>query len=135
MLRVAKSFGVVCIVLACVIFVQRAAAQEETILRGSYGKGRLNAAMTGTNLVLTWPAQAGTWKLLAQEPAYTGEWKPVTSDYRTNNETVSVTMPMPQQTTLYRVVRTITRRNTTIPAMPPMPVPSTNRPPRLPQPH
>ena len=136
MWRVGKLFGGICLVFACVAAAQGADEQEEIFLRGNSGKGPLTAAMKGTNVVLSWPAQPGSWKLMSQAPANTGEWTPVAIPFHTNAATVSVTMPVPTQTTLYKMVRTFTRRKAP-PLLPPAPLPtsSTNRPPKPPAPN
>jgi hypothetical protein len=126
--------------LAALTFVllmtsRHAAAQSEQFLPGKYGTGHLSAAVTNQQVTFSWPAQAGNWLLLQQLPADQEKWKPVASaQYQTNFGTVSVTLPVPSQTTFYCVKRSIILRRTALPVIPPLPPMPTNRPPGSPRP-
>ncbi|HZV37109.1 MAG TPA: hypothetical protein VFB72_21205 [Verrucomicrobiae bacterium] len=92
--------------------------------------------VTNGNITFSWRVEPGKWQLYQQQPPNMGEWQPTpAAQYRTNNATVFVTLPLPRQTTLYRVSRLRGLLPPTLPNFPPIPPPPTKRPPKLKRPH
>lgn len=91
----------------------------------------LSATVTNGNITFSWPAIPGKWHLVARKPASIGEWTPVPPEqYQTNGPIISVSVPLPKETSLYQVRRNFGIHPTALPpGMPP--APPTNRPPGL----
>lgn len=91
--------------------------------------------VTNGKITFSWPVTPGKWQLFQQQPSNKGEWQPASAaQYRTNDATVSATLPLPRQTTLYRVSRLRGLLAPALPNFPPVPPPPTNRPPKLKRP-
>jgi len=96
----------------------------------------LTAVVTNGSVTLSWPVMPhGTWQLVEQQPAFTGDWKPVpAAQYQTNSLGVSATLSLPAKPALYRLKPTFNFQGgaLTMPPMPPMPT-NLPRPPKLPE--
>ena len=120
--------------LALASFSHHAGAQPNSLPEPRPGMLPFSAAVTNGNITFAWPVMPGRWGLFEQQPALTGEWKPVPAEqYRTNGVIVSIILPLPKQAALYRVKRNLALRPPTLPNLPLVPPPPTNRlPPKLP---
>ena len=85
----------------------------------------LRAAVTNNEVMLSWQVRPGSWGIVEQQPAFKTDWKRIDPElYRTNTGMVSVKLPLPAQTALYRLQHMLAVRPAGMPAMPPLPPPS-----------
>jgi hypothetical protein len=113
--------------LTLFILGRQAGAQTNRLALDGTGAKRLTAIATNGCVVLSWPVMQGAWQLMEQQPAFTAEWVPVAAEhYLTNAFGVSVMLPLPAKTALYRLnhspgIRPHPPLSSAAPAMPPMP--------------
>jgi hypothetical protein len=126
MLPICRTF--VLFVLTVLILGQKVNAQTNRLSLDGGGARGLTGLITNGSVTLTWPVLRGSWEIIEQQPAFKGEWKPVPAEnYRTNSFGVSVTLPLPRKTALYRLKPAFGSPVAPVPPMPPMPAPLTNR--------
>jgi hypothetical protein len=123
--------------LTLFIMSRQAGAQTNRLALDGTGAKSLTAIATNGCVVLSWPVMQGAWQLMEQQPAFTAQWVPVAAEhYLTNAFGVSVMLPLPAKTALYRLNHSPGIRPhpplsssaaPAMPPMPPMPTPSTNR--------
>jgi hypothetical protein len=138
MLQALKTLIRAVLVLAIVTVATRASAQNKLDdLFPSYGGPTLHLSgdLANGTVTISWPPGIGEWELMVQQPAFTGEWKPIAAGlYQTNATSVFITAPVPDKPALYRLRRAFLSHRASLHALPPMPTPPTNRPtpPKLP---
>jgi hypothetical protein len=112
--------------LTVLAFATAVNAEKSPFLSGGSHNLHLSATLSGNNVTISWPKIPGTWELMTQQPADTGDWQSIDPAlYHTNNATVTVTQPLPTQGGLYRLRRYLPKLTNL--QMPPMPQPPTNR--------
>jgi len=131
--RALTSFARVLLMLILLLPARPAAAQGNSLTEPLV----LTAVVTNNDMVLSWRVRPGYWGVVEQQPAFKTDWKPIARElYRTNSGMVSVTLPLPAQTALYRLQHVFPMRPAAMPSMPPLPPVATNRvrPPNFPPP-
>jgi hypothetical protein len=123
--RVLKSSALALLLAVLLPAARRAAAQTNS----APNLLMLTAVISNNDVVLSWHLRPGNWGLVEQQPAFKADWKRIGPElYRTNSDTVSVKLPLPGQTALYRLQPFIVISPAAMPPLPPMPPSVTNRP-------
>jgi len=125
--QILRTFAVAFVAIS--ILSQPSGAQTNKLSLDGGGARGLTGLITTGKVTLTWPVMRGNWELMEQQPAFKAEWVPVPAgNYRTNSFGVSVTLPLPEKTSLYRLKPAGSTHPAAMPPMPPMPPASTNHP-------